>query len=285
MADGKLTLPLVDVPPTKKDKESPDYCIYHKATRHPTRDYWTLKSIFKKKVVANELKFNDIGNHDLGLSQATRLEVTKALINISEVHHTKAVEAKEYVPRRIQEDYGAITFSEADRAYPFPHNRPLFVTAYINDAEFERAFLDGGASINIITTDTFAKAGIPESRMVRQPITVTGFGGEKKVTKGHVVVDLAVDEIRSATKFHVIKVDTNYHMILGRAWMHRYGAIPSSYYQCMKAKLRKHTVTINASEKPFGVEEAHYSDAVLFTELSTDEIPRTGKVARVKLPK
>ena len=104
--------------------------------------------------------------------------------------------------------------------------------------------LMAGASINIISIDTLAKAGIPESRMVRQPITVTSFGGEKKHTKGHVVMDLAVGEIRSATKFHMIEADTNCNMILGRAWMHRYGAIPASYHQCVKAKLGKRTVTI-----------------------------------------
>ncbi|XP_028118785.1 uncharacterized protein LOC114316318 [Camellia sinensis] len=288
VANGELTLPLVDIPSTKKDKKSPDYCVYHRTTNHPTRDCWSLNSIFKKKVDANELKFKDAGNHDirkdpypnhikkeknvhmigylepvrdqvhmasyydeleeiatgqlpetipLGLSQATRLEATKAFINISEVHHDEVAEAKEYVPRRIQEDYGVITFLEADRAYPFPHNCLLFVTAYINDVKFKRAFLDGRASINIITTDTFVNAGIPESKMVRQPITITRFGGEKKVTKGHIVLDLAVDEIHSTTKFHVIEADTNYHMILGRAWMHRYGAIPSSYHQYVKAKL------------------------------------------------
>ncbi|XP_028117463.1 uncharacterized protein K02A2.6-like [Camellia sinensis] len=144
------------------------------------------------------------------------MKATKALINISEMHHAEVAEAKEYVPRRIQEDYGRITFSEANRAYPFPHNRSLFITTYINDVEFKRAFLDSGASINIITTNTFAKAGILESRM---------------------------------------------------------------------AKLGKRIVTINVSEKPFRVEEAHYSNAVFFTELSTDETPRTGKIAGVKLPK
>ena len=80
--------------------------------------------------------------------------------------------------------------------------------------------------------------------MGRQPITVTGFGDEKKDTKGHVVVDLAVGEIRSATKFRVIEADTNCHVILGRAWMHRYGAISSSYHRCVKAKLGKCTETM-----------------------------------------
>ncbi|GMP47244.1 hypothetical protein CsSME_00015096 [Camellia sinensis var. sinensis] len=48
---------------------------------------------------------------------------------------------------------------------------------------------------------------------------------------------------------------------------------------------KAHSNHINASEQPFGVEEAHYSDAVFFTELSKVETPRSGKVAGVKLPK
>ncbi|XP_028079593.1 uncharacterized protein LOC114281339 [Camellia sinensis] len=65
VADGEFILSPVDIPPTKKGKERPDYCVYHRATRHPTRDCWTLKSVFKKKVVANELKFEDTGNCDV----------------------------------------------------------------------------------------------------------------------------------------------------------------------------------------------------------------------------
>ncbi|XP_028099009.1 uncharacterized protein LOC114298597 [Camellia sinensis] len=65
VADGELTLPPIDVTLTKKDKESPDYCVYHRTTRHPTRDCWTLKNIFKKKVDANELRFKDVGNYDV----------------------------------------------------------------------------------------------------------------------------------------------------------------------------------------------------------------------------
>ena len=48
---------------------------------------------------------------------------------------------------------------------------------------------------------------------------------------------------------------------------------------------KAHSNHINASEQPFGGEEAHYSNAVFFTELLTGETPRTGKVLEVKLPK
>lgn len=56
------------------------------------------------KALQNSVKFRAFFDH-LGLSQAARLEATKALINIFEVHHDEVAEAKEYVPRHIQEAY------------------------------------------------------------------------------------------------------------------------------------------------------------------------------------
>ncbi|XP_028127091.1 uncharacterized protein LOC114323631 [Camellia sinensis] len=328
VANGELTLPPLDVTPTKKDKESPDYCAYHRTTKHPTRDCWTLKSIFKKKVDANELKFKDADNRDvrknpyhnhkengknvhmigyLGpvcdqVHMASYYDELKEITtgHLPETVPAEAKFAKDTHAQALQNFVKFCTFFDQlglSQAARWKQQRPssislkctmlklLRLRIYINDVQFKRAFLDGGVSINIITTDTFTKAGILEFRLIRQPMTVTGFEGEKKVTKGHVLMDLAVCEILSTTKFHVMEADTNYHMILGRALMHQYGAIPSNYHQCMKVKLEKHTVTINASEKPFGVEKAYYSDAVFFIELSTDETLRTGEIVGVKLPK
>ena len=67
--------------------------------------------------------------------------------------------------------------------------------------------------------------------------------------------------------------------------MHRYGAVPSSYHQCVKAKWGKKTVTIQATERPFEIHEAHYSDAIYFTELAVEEVPPTSKPRGVKIPR
>ena len=67
--------------------------------------------------------------------------------------------------------------------------------------------------------------------------------------------------------------------------MHRYGAVPSSYHQCVKAKWGKKTVTIQATERPFEIHEAHYSDAIYFTELAVEEVPTTSKPRGVKIPR
>ncbi|GFS28708.1 hypothetical protein Acr_00g0003440 [Actinidia rufa] len=70
-----------------------------------------------------------------------------------------------------------------------------------------------------------------------------------------------------------------------KAWQHRYAAIPSSYHQCMKAKWGGKTITVDASERPFEVAEAHLDDAVFFTELSTEETAITAKPRGIKIPR
>lgn len=134
---------------------------------------------------------------------------------------------------------------------------------------------------------TFRKTEIPEKSIVKQSVTISGFGGERKPTLGYISVDLTVVDIRSAVKFHIIiiEADTSYHVILGRAWQHRYAAIPSSYHQCMKAKWGGKTITVDASERPFEVAEAHLDDAVFFTELSTEETAITAKPRGIKIPR
>ncbi len=71
-----------------------------------------------------------------------------------------------------------------------------YVTALVNGTELKRAFLDGGASINLMPLPTFKKLEIPEDRVVRSPITITGFGGDRKRSLGSVVVNCHVHDFK-----------------------------------------------------------------------------------------
>ncbi|KAI8530126.1 hypothetical protein RHMOL_Rhmol11G0031400 [Rhododendron molle] len=44
------------------------------------------------------------------------------------------------VPRTIRDESNAVTFSDADRRVPYPHNRPLYVTSRVNGIELKRTF-------------------------------------------------------------------------------------------------------------------------------------------------
>lgn len=95
-----------------------------------------------------------------GFTPAARLEITKAIINITEVHQESCMSAEGSIPRAIRDESNSITFSDVDRRVPYPHNRLLYVTSRVNGIELKRTFLDSGASINLMPMSTFKKLGI-----------------------------------------------------------------------------------------------------------------------------
>ncbi|KAI8555548.1 hypothetical protein RHMOL_Rhmol05G0180800 [Rhododendron molle] len=131
------------------------------------------------KMLQNSVKFRAFFD-GFGFTPAARLEITKAIVSIAKVHQESCMSAEGSVPQTIRDESNSVTFSDADRKVPYPHNRPLYITSRINGMELKRTFLDGGASINIMPLSTFKRLGIQDNRIVESPITITGFRGDCK---------------------------------------------------------------------------------------------------------
>ena len=64
--------------------------------------------------------------------------------------------------RALLQESTEITFSNDDMEVGHPdHNRPLYLTAFINQIPIKRALVDTGASINLIPLSTLQAAGSP----------------------------------------------------------------------------------------------------------------------------
>lgn len=98
-------------------------------------------------------------------------------------------------------------------------------------------------------------------------------------------MDLVVGAICADTKFHIIDAEPNYHIILGRSWMHNYVVVPSSYHQCLKGIWAGKKVTVQASERSFDVHEARLFDIEYFTELGNMVQAIVSRPMRVKIPR
>ena len=51
---------------------------------------------------------------------------------------------------------------------------------------------------------------------------VMGFGGRGEYTAGHIQLWLKVGPIVSLARFHVVKTEVSYHVLLGRPWLHKH---------------------------------------------------------------
>lgn len=92
------------------------------------------------------------------------------------------------------------------------------MTAIINGLEARRTFIDNGASVNIMPLSTLRHLGIPEKKLVKKQIDITGFTSNRARTLGSIQVDVQVGKLRGPVTFHVIDADTTYHAVLGRVW-------------------------------------------------------------------
>ena len=95
---------------------------------------------------------------------------------------------------------------------------------------------------------------------------VTGFGGRDEYTAGHIQLWLKVGPIASLARFHVVKMEVLYHVLLGRPWLHKHWLVPSTYHQCVKGRLNGRMICIAANPSPFEQAEAHLVETMFYNQ-------------------
>lgn len=113
---------------------------------------------FTASKLQNAVKFKWFYDQ-LGFSSNAHLATTKGILTVAKQFNEQCLAAKGSITRTIKEANTTITFTDADRWVPYGHNRPLYVTATVNDTEFKWMLMDGGASINIMPLSTFVRLG------------------------------------------------------------------------------------------------------------------------------
>ena len=89
---------------------------------------------------------------------------------------------------------------------------------------------------------------------------VTGFGGWGEYTAGHIQLWLKVGPIASLARFHVVKTEVSYHVLLGRPWLHKHRLVPSTYHQCVKGRLNGRMICPSLFEQA----EAHLVETMFY---------------------
>uniref|UniRef100_A0A2N9IFC4 Integrase catalytic domain-containing protein n=1 Tax=Fagus sylvatica TaxID=28930 RepID=A0A2N9IFC4_FAGSY len=304
--DEVIKLPQINKPPTEEEKRDPKFCRYHRYVHHPTADCRSLRWELNRKIQDGTLQLspeqqrvhkNPFPNHrkdkgkavvsvviqgstsdmeveesavadttltpaavrtlqkspkfkslfnQLGLGPEARNAATEAIIAIAADSGATCFTAEAHASRAFLETTNAVTFTDEDMEVQYPDHRrtPLCVCS-----------------------------NIPQHKIQGAPIEVTGFGGAAEYTMGHIQLVLRVGPIVALTRFHVVNSEVPYHVLLGRPWLHKHKLISSTYHQCIKGRLNGKPIRIAANPSPFDQTEAHFIEAALYDELSTEEPP------------
>ena len=119
--------------------------------------------------------------------------------------------------RALLQESTEITFSDEDMEVGYPdHKRPLYLAASINQIPIKRALVNTGTFVNLSPLSILQAVGISERKIQGCPMEVTGFGERGEYIIGHIQLWLKLGRIASLARFHAVKTEVSYHVLLGR---------------------------------------------------------------------
>ncbi|XP_074288430.1 uncharacterized protein LOC141613587 [Silene latifolia] len=151
----------------------------------------------------------------------------------------RATEAKgdkpEYSCRISRQNLPSVTFDETDaQSAPEQHHDALIITLPIENCEVRKILVDTRSSINLIMLETLKGMGFSEKDIAKKAVPLVGFSGETKHSPGEIVIPTYAGGVNKQVRYLVIDGPSTYNVILGRPWIHKMKAIPSTYHQCLK---------------------------------------------------
>ena len=94
--------------------------------------------------------------------------------------------------------------------------------------------IDNGSSANVIFLNAYKEMRLKEEYITRRCISLVGFRGETRTIIEETILLVYVEGVNLYTKFLILDSPSAYNVILGRLWIHRMEAIPSTYYQILR---------------------------------------------------
>ena len=128
-----------------------------------------------------------------------------------------------------------IFFSNEDlRDVQTPHDDLLVVKLRIGDSDVKRVLIDQGSCFEIMYPDQFHGLDLKQSNLQPYDAPLVGFLGESIRPIGRITMTVHTGPISLNTEFLVVNVSSPYTAIMGRRWLHKLKAVPSSLHQKLR---------------------------------------------------
>ena len=114
---------------------------------------------------------------------------------------------------------------------------------------------------------------------------VIGFSRRGEYTAGHIQLLLKVGPIASLARFHVVKTEVSYHVLLGRPWLHKHQLVPATYRQCVKGRLNSKMRRIAINPSPFEQVKAHLVETMFYEQWAPSRESSVSKPRGTFVPK
>ena len=114
------------------------------------------------------------------------------------------------------------------------HTRPFYIFVGCLGRRVPSVLLDNGSALKICHLATAIALGYAPSNFGPSTQTVRAYDSTRREVIGTLKIELLIDPTTFVTVFQVLRIPTSFNLLLGRPWIHRVEAIPSSLHQKVK---------------------------------------------------
>ena len=114
------------------------------------------------------------------------------------------------------------------------HTRPLQITFECMDTKVPMVLIDNGSALNVCPFRTTLTIGLDVETIIPSHLTIRAYENTSRKVMRTFKAPCKIGPMEKILEFHVMDITPNYNLLLGRAWLHPIGAIPSSLHQRMK---------------------------------------------------
>jgi len=131
--------------------------------------------------------------------------------------------------------YPSLTFSNEELPPKgVTHTRPLQITIECMSTNVPMVLIDNGFALNICPFRTTLTIGLDVETIIPSLLTIRAYDNTLRKVMGTFNAPCKIGPLETIIIFHVMDITLNYNLLLGRAWLHLIGAIPSTLHQKMK---------------------------------------------------
>ncbi|RVW98084.1 Pro-Pol polyprotein [Vitis vinifera] len=157
------------------------------------------------------------------------------------------------------------------------HTRPLYISVGCSGRRVPSVLLDNGSALNVCPLATAIALGYAPSDFGPSTQTVRAYDNTRREVMGTLEIELLIGPTTFITIFQVLRIPTSFNLLLGRPWIHRAGAIPSSLHQKVKFIHEGQVVVVQSAGDMFISAEpvlqiSHSDDDLLLTGFTFDEV-------------
>ena len=157
------------------------------------------------------------------------------------------------------------------------HTCLLYISVGCLGCRVPSVLLDNGSTLNVCPLATAIALGYAPSDFGPSTQTVRAYDSTRREVMGTLEIELLIDSTTFFAVFQVLRIPTSFNLLLGRPWIHRVGAIPSSLHQKVKFIHEGWVVTVQSAGDAFisiepVLQISHSDDDLLLTGFTFDEV-------------